>query len=350
MYKSLAKAGRRIVLCGTGSRQLNHYTTNMTPPLITLEEHYLSPHIRTELKALGKPDPYEGFPSSINNQLYDLGENRIKDLDAGGVRLQVISHAALDGSPTAVRAANDDLAAACKARSSRLAAFAKLPMEDPLEAAKELRRCVQEHHFVGALINNHINGEFYDDVKFWPVFACAEELDVPIYLHPTFAADDAMPHYKGNFSDFAAISMSAFGWGWHSETGLHFLRLWASGLFDKYPKLKIILGHMGEMLPYQLDRIVSGSGRWGKYDRDLRTVWTQNVWITTSGMFSLTPLACLLKACSIDRIMYSVDYPLSPNERGLAFIKKIEEEQIVNKEDLEALCWKNAQKLLKLDL
>ena len=322
----------------------------MTPPLVALEEHYLSPHVRAELKALGKNDPYEGFPPAIINQLHDLGENRVKDLDAGGIRLQVISHSALDGSPDAVRAANNDLAAACKARSSRLAAFAKLPMEDPLAAVEELRRCIHEHHFVGALINNHVNGEFYDDEKFWPVFACAEELDVPVYLHPTFAADDAMPHYQGNFSGMAALSMSAFAWGWHAETGLHVLRLWASGLFDKYPKLKIVLGHMGELLPYQLDRIMTGSSRWGKCDRDLRTVWTQNIWITTSGMFSLAPLACLLKVCSIDRIMYSVDYPQSRNEVGLAFVKKIEEEQILSKEDLEAFCWKNAKELLKLDL
>ena len=322
----------------------------MTPPLITLEEHYLSPHIRRELKALGKYDPYDSFPSSVIDQLLNLGESRVRDLDAGNIRLQVISHSALDGSPHMVRAANDDLAAACKARPSRLAAFAKLPMEDPLAAAEELRRCVREHHFVGALINNHVNGNFYDDEKFWPVFACAEELDVPLYLHPSFAADESMQHYQGNFSDTAATAMSAWAWGWHSETGLHILRLWASGLFDRYPKLKIVIGHMGEMLPYQLDRIISGSGRWGQCRRDLKTVWTQNIWVTTSGMFSLAPFASLLKACSIGRILYSVDYPFSRNETGMDFIKKIEKEQILCKEDLEAICWANAEKLLKVSV
>lgn len=321
----------------------------MTPPLITLEEHYLSPHVRSELKTLGKNDPYDAFPPATINQLLDLGENRIKDLDAGGIRLQVISHSALDGSVTAVRAANDNLAAACKARPSRLAAFAKLPMEDPVAAAEELARCVHQHQFVGALINNHVDGTFYDEEKYWPVFACAEQLDVPIYLHPSFAADSAMPHYQGNFSDMAALAMSAFAWGWHAETGLHVLRLWASGLFDRHPKLKIIIGHMGEMLPYQLDRIIAGSARWGQSRRDLRTVWTQNIWVTTSGMFSLAPFACLLKVCSIDRILYSVDYPQSKNEAGLEFVKKLEDEHVLSKEDLEAVCAGNAVRLLKLD-
>ncbi|KAF2723328.1 putative metal-dependent hydrolase [Polychaeton citri CBS 116435] len=320
----------------------------MTPPLITLEEHYISPHIQDELKALGKRDPYAGFPPAALNQLYDLGEGRVRDLDAGGIQLQVISHSAIDGSPEAVRAANDHLAAACNKHPDRLAAFAKLPMEDPAAAAEELARCVRQHHFLGALINNHSNGVFYDDERFLPVFSCAEELDVPLYLHPTFAADDAMPHYKGNFSEMAAISMSAWGWGWHSETALHFLRLWASGLFDKHPKLKIVLGHMGEMLPYQLDRIIAGSARWCSAKRDLRTVWKENVWVTMSGMFSQAPLACLLKACSIDRIMYSVDYPQSKNEAGLAFIKEIEKEGILSEEDLDAVCWANAEKLLKI--
>ena len=322
----------------------------MARPLIALEEHYISSHVRSELKALGKDDPYDKFPPSILDKLLCLDENRIHDLDAGGIGIQVVSHAALDGSEDAVRGANNELAAACHAHPSRLAGFAKLPMQNPIAAADELTRCVQELHFVGALVNTHLNGTFYDDEKFWPVFARAEELDVPIYLHPTFAGDSLMPHYEGNFPPSAALAMSAFGWGWHAETGLHVLRLWASGLFDRHPKLKLIIGHMGELLPYQLDRIIPGSRRWTQNKRDLRTVWNENIWVTTSGMFSLAPFTCLLKVCSIDHILYSVDYPMSQYETGLGFLKEVEEQGLLEKEGLDAVCWANAEKLLKVKL
>ncbi|KAF1346934.1 2-amino-3-carboxymuconate-6-semialdehyde decarboxylase [Delphinella strobiligena] len=304
----------------------------MTPPLVTLEEHYVSDYVRSMSK-----DSYKSFPPAILEKLESLGEQRLKDMDAGGVNLQITSHGPLDADINACRHANDELATACNQSKGRLGGFAMLPMVDPTAAADELSRCVKEHSFVGALINNHLKGDFYDDSKFWPVFARAEELDVPIYIHPTFAADEWMPHYKGNFPDKAAFSMSIAGWGWHSETALHVLKLWASGLFDKHPKLKIIIGHMGEMLPFQLDRIFPMSAMWAEHQRDLKTVWNENFWITTSGMFSLAPMSCLLKMCKIDRILYSVDYPFSTNEKGLAY-------------DLTAICSGNAEKLLRIKM
>lgn len=279
---------------------------------------------------MGTQDHYDDFPKSMQDQL------------------QVLSFAALEGSCEAVRAANNELAAACKANPTRLAAFAKLPIENIDASVKEFRRCVVEHGFKGALVDNHYEGAFFDDEKFWPLFSCAEELDVAIYLHPTFAAEKDMHHYQGNFSSKAALAMSAFAWSWHTETGLHFLRLWASGLFDKHPRLKLILGHMGEMLPFQMDRIVASSSRWGDSKRSLQTVWNENVWVTTSGMFSLSPLSCLIRQCAKDRILYSIDYPFSQTETGLNFIKKIQAEKLFSEEDFKAFCGKNAQKLLKL--
>lgn len=316
----------------------------MVPPLITLEEHYLSSQARSTVDG----DDFKDFPKSILDKLENLDDERIKDMDAGGVYLQIISHAPLDTTPNACRHANDELAAACKKSSSRLGAFALLPMGEPNAAADELKRCVKEKGFVGALLGSHFKGTFYDDSKFWPVFARAEELDVPIYFHPTFAADEWMDHYRGNFSERTANMLSTFGWGWHSETGLLVLRLWASGLFDRYPKLKVIIGHMGEMLPFMLDRIYPMSKMWADNKRDLETVWKENFWITTSGMFTLAPLGCLLKTCRIDRILYSVDYPFSDNETGLKFIEELEESGMVSKEDLALICSGNAEKLLKV--
>jgi len=241
--------------------------------------------------------------------------------------------------------ANDDLASAISKHPTRLAGFAMLPMSEPAAAAKEVERCVSQLSFLGALVDNHINGQFYDDERFWTVFEKAQQLDVPIYIHPTFAADSMMDHYKGNYDDSIATALSAYGWGWHSETGLHILKLFASGLFDRFPKLKIVIGHMGEMLPFQLERVIAISERWGK-KRGLREVWHRNIWITTSGMFALAPLACLLQTTSIDHVLYSVDYPFSANEKGLEFFEEIEKSGLIKGEDLEKFAFRNAEALL----
>jgi predicted TIM-barrel fold metal-dependent hydrolase len=313
-------------------------------PLITLEEHYISNAVR---KAQAR-DPYLTFPQHVVSKLESLGDGRIADLDKGNVSLQVISHGPLDAPPSICTKANDELAGAVSKTPSRLAGFAMLPMSDPTAAADELARCVRDHGFVGALIDNHLHGKFYDDEHFWPVFEKAQELDVPLYIHPAFASEEMMEHYKGNYDDKVARALSAYGWGWHADTGLHILRLFASGLFDRYPKLKIIIGHMGEMLPFQLDRIVPTSELWGKRERGLREVWKSNIWVTTSGMFSLPPLACLLQSTTIDRVLYSVDYPFAAHEKGTEFIDKIRKSGLMTEDDMEKFAFRNAEGLLKV--
>jgi predicted TIM-barrel fold metal-dependent hydrolase len=315
-------------------------------PLITLEEHYVSPRV-SKASAAARAH-YAHFPPNILSKLECLGDERIQDLDKGNVSLQVISHGPGDIAPLICSAANDDLASAISKNPTRLAGFATLPMREPVAAANELERCVKKFGFVGALVDNHLNGQFYDDERFWPVFEKAQELDVVIYIHPSFASDSMMEYYKGNYDDSVAIALSAFGWAWHTETGLHILRLFASGLFDRFPKLKIVIGHMGEMLPFQLERIFPMSERWGKRERGLREVWRNNIWITTSGMFSLTPLACLLQTASIDHVLYSVDYPFSANEKGLKFFEEIEKSGLIAGKDLEMFAYRNAENLLRV--
>ncbi|KAB8235897.1 hypothetical protein ETB97_003382 [Aspergillus alliaceus] len=313
-------------------------------PLITLEEHYVSAKARE-----ASPEArahYANFPPHILTKLENLGDERILDLDKGNVSLQVISHGPGNLSSPTCAAINDDLASAIAKNPTRLAGFAMLPMSEPAAAATELARCVTELGFVGALVENHLDGQFYDDDRFWPVFAKAQELGVPIYIHPTFASDSMMEHYKGNYSDSVALALSAFGWGWHAETGHHVIRLFASGLFDRFPRLKIVIGHMGEMLPFQIDRVFAVSERWGERQRSLREVWRRNIWITTSGMFSLTPLACLLQTTDIEHVLYSVDYPFSTNEKGLQFFKEIEKSGLIAEKDLELFAYKNAEALL----
>jgi predicted TIM-barrel fold metal-dependent hydrolase len=312
-------------------------------PLITLEEHYVS----AASKELPK-DAFAKFPRAVMEKMECLDEKRIRDMDAGDVSLQVISHGPLDAPLSMCIKANDELAQAIYKNPNRLAGFAMLPMGEPTAAAAELARCVNDHGFVGTLVDNHLEGQFYDDERFWPVFEKAQELDVPVYIHPTFATDDMLQHYKGNYSDDVAAMLSAFGWGWHVETGLHILRLYASGLFDRFPKLKIIIGHMGELLPFQLARTYLQTGRWGRYERNFKEVWETNIWITTSGMFSLASLACLLETTSIEHVLYSVDYPFSTNERGKEFIAEIQKSGLMNSNELEMFAFKNAEKLLKV--
>ncbi|TVY83856.1 Decarboxylase orsB [Lachnellula suecica] len=309
---------------------------------ITLEEHFVS----SKIAASGKYDKY-GFPKAILSKMADLGEGRIKDMDAGSVALQVLSHAPLDASPSECTEVNDELALEISKNPDRLAGFALLPMENPKAAAEELSRVVTKYGFLGALIDNHLDGKFYDGEEFLPVFDKAQELDVPLYIHPTFASESMLEHYKGNYDDQIAGHMSAFGWGWHVETGLHILRLYASGLFDRFPKLKIVIGHMGELLPFQLARTSRITQVWGK-KRSFTDVWKQNIWITTSGMFSLPPLACLLQTTTIDHVLYSVDYPFSQNDKGKDFVEEIKKSGLMSEEDMEKFAYRNAEVLLKV--
>lgn len=235
-------------------------------PIITLEEHYISSKVINTAE-----DPhYANFPAHITTKLQSLDAERIQDLDNGHVSLQIISHAPGAQPPHLCTAANNDLASAISHHPTRYRGFALLPMAEPALAASELERCVTELGFVGALIDNHTNGQFYDAERFWPVFAKAQDLDVPIYIHPSYATDNddnggsMMEHYRGNYDDSVALALSAYGWGWHSETALSLLRLFASGIFDRLPRLKIVIGHMGEMLPFQLDRVFAVAARWGR--------------------------------------------------------------------------------------
>ncbi|KAJ4419722.1 hypothetical protein N0V85_000894 [Neurospora sp. IMI 360204] len=320
----------------------------MTPPLITLEEHFFSSAVPENLKP--KYSEQLKHVDGVYDKAVDLGALRLRDMDAGGVALQVISHVpGLSDNPVACHAANDQLAGVIKAKDQskgRFAGFAGAPMGHPDQAAAELRRAVTELGFVGALIDNHHNGKFFDGPEYEPFWAAAEELDVPIYLHQTWASEDMAPHYQGNFTQGAAMSMASSGLGWHTETALHVLRLFASGLFDRHAKLKMIIGHMGETIPFMLERIQVLSRRWGDFQRDFKTVYDENIWITTSGVWSLNPLRCILANTKLDHILYSVDYPFQKNEIGLEWIKDLEKSGLVNEEELNAIAYGNAERLL----
>jgi predicted TIM-barrel fold metal-dependent hydrolase len=248
---------------------------------------------------------------------------------------------------------NDELAAgiAQSNQSHRFAALAVLPVSDPAESARELDRSVSILKFVGALIDNHANGTHFDSAAYDILWAKASDLDVPIYLHPTWPSAVMSEQFKGEYAEPVAVSLGAAGWGWHSDVGLHVLKLFAAGVFDRFPKLKIVVGHMGEMLPFMLERCIDMSTRWagwGTRERPLRQVWDENIWITTSGSWSLAPLKCILENTRVERIMYSVDYPFESNERGLGWFQQLEESGMLNSEQLEMIAYRNAEELLKV--
>ena len=318
-------------------------------PLISLEEHFVSDVLRDSPYAamLG----LDVFPPDVSHKLLSLQTERLEDMDKAGIAIQVVSHNPAAGAlPLDMcRAANNQLHTDGVSRMpGRLAGFAALPMSSPSQAAEELSRCVSELGFVGALIGNHAEGHFFDDESYWPVFEVAQDLDVPIYLHPTFPDSAEASRFAGNFPKAAAEAMSAYAWGWHSDVGLHFVRLFASGLFDRFPRLKLILGHMGEMTPFMIERIQRFCPPWGKRQRFLATVWAENVWFTSSGIFTLGPLACLLRTTTVDKIMFSVDYPFEKNEDGRRFIEDVQKSGLLSSEEVEMLAFRNAESLLKI--
>jgi predicted TIM-barrel fold metal-dependent hydrolase len=275
-------------------------------------------------------------------------------MDEARIEFQVLSLAAMgfDGldaataSPLA-RDVNDELADAVRAHPARLGGFATLALKDPAAAAIELERCVTRLGFYGALLNGTTEGRFLDDPRFLPVFEAAVQLGVPIYLHPAPPPEPVGRAYFSGLPGDTGHLLSIAGWGWHAETGLHTLRLIVSGLFDRLPTLQLIIGHMGEGLPYALAR---SSGILSNAAPHLRqpvaAYFRSNIHITTSGYFTQPPLRCAIEVVGMDRMLFSIDYPFSPNTRGRAFIDSLPE--MLGPDDMALLTHGNAERLLKL--
>lgn len=325
----------------------------MTPPLVTLEEHYYSKPIFDSLDDSMK-SMMKSWTGGLE-KLFDVGDKRLKDMDGGKVSLQVISHAvAIHPSVEVCRTGNDQLATDIRKsgdNANRFAGFAVLPMSNPPAAAAELDRAVKQHGFVGALIDHKDGNKFCDGSEYDVLWGKAQKLDVPIYLHPSWPTEEMFRQsYTGNYPSRAAITVGGAMWGWHSEVGLHIVRLHAAGVFDKFPKLKLIVGHFGEMIPFMLQRIQDRELMMGKRERCFTQVWNENIWITTSGVWSLDPMRCILSNTKLEHILYSIDYPFTTNEDGLKWIEDLENSGLVTQDQLEAIAYKNACQLLKLSV
>jgi uncharacterized protein len=320
---------------------------------ITLEEHFVT---ESFLRATQKNN--ERFPpllAELKTKLLNLGEGRIADMDKSGIDFQVLSLAAMsfdaldpETASSLAHDVNDELADAVRAYPERIGGFATLALKAPDTAAAELERCVTRLGFHGALVNGTTGGLFLDDPRFLPVLEAAAHLGVPIYLHPAPPPQPVSETYYSGLSGDLGFFLSIAGWGWHAETGLHTLRLIVSGLFDRLPGLQLIIGHMGEGLPYALARsagILSHAAL--QLRRPVADYFQSNIHCTTSGYFTVPPLRCALEVIGIDRLLFSVDYPYSPNTRGRTFLDSLAE--FLDAEDFEKLTYGNAAHLLGLD-
>lgn len=243
-----------------------------------------------------------------------------------------------------VRGANDNLAAAVRRHPDRFAAFAALPTTVPYSAAAELERCVSELGFAGTMIMGRTEGEFLSAERFDPVLRTAARLGVPIYLHPALPTRvTSADNYEAGLDPIVAARFATAAWGWHSETGVHFLHMVLSGVFDRYPDLQVILGHWGEMIPWFLYRLDEAlPPRATKLERTIGEYVRQNSYYTPGGMFTEPHLRFCVDVLGTERLIYAVDYPFVGNDGAVDFLLKADLPESV-KEDIGH---RNAERLL----
>ncbi len=311
-------------------------------------------------------EEYHTFlPEFILNKLCDLGEGRLKDMDEAGIDMQVLSFnpdiAQLDAADAVAltKKVNDVLYAAVKKHPDRFSAFAALALKAPEAAADELERAVRQLGFKGAMVLSHVEGEFIDAKKYWPVFERAAKLGVPIYIHPIHSPPDRLKMFSG----YPQLTGSM--WGFAIEAGLTAIRLICSGIFDKYPGLKIILGHLGEALPFWMARIddrVQSSADTNMVSnlemekgsdvtsltKKLKKLPSQyfkdNFFVTTSGMMWQPALLCTQLALGTDRILFATDYPFEQSREEVEFMETVP----LSEDEREKIFHLNAERLLGL--
>ena len=327
--------------------------------VVALEEHFTIPELVRQIdpaaiRARGFPPPDAPWgPASQTDKLRELGEPRLREMDEGGIATQVLSVAGPgadllppDEGSAFARAINDRLAAIIRERPDRYAGFAHLPMTAPEAAADELERAVTRLGFHGALVNGTTEGRFLDDPRFRPILARAEALERPIYIHPGIPPAPVREAYYDGLPGPLGFMLSIAGWGWHAETAVHVLRLVLSGTLDRHPGLQLIIGHMGEGLPTMLARCdqVLGAATPAHLQRTVSRTILDQVYVTTSGFFTVPPFQALLHTFGAERILFSVDYPFSPNGKARAFLDGLP----ISPADREKIAHGNADRLLKL--
>jgi predicted TIM-barrel fold metal-dependent hydrolase len=327
--------------------------------VVALEEAFLYPRVWHLF-----PESLQQKYQPVRARLSDVGAERIRLMDAAGIDVQVLSHVQpgvqilpndqADLAVAVSREVNDWLAEAIAAYPTRFAGFAMLPTQSPSHAANELERTVRDLGFVGALINGHTNGRYLDEPSFDVLLGRAESLGVPIYIHPT---DPPLVVSDVYYASFGSALIPT--WGWPVETGTHLLRLICAGVFDRHPNLKIIVGHMGELLPYCFTRLNVGltmaswllaaesNNQVEPHTAMRNTVGyylRKNVFITSSGVFDVPVFDCARAMLGIDNLMFSVDYPFQDNFAAMEFLHRCD----LSPDDKERFAHRTAEKLLTI--
>jgi predicted TIM-barrel fold metal-dependent hydrolase len=336
--------------------------------IIAFEEHYTLPaiadaHPNSPRKLFDVSRGGSGWPPP---GIEDLGEGRIAAMDAAGIDVQILSNVPgveaveLPQAVELARQANDAVVAAATEHPDRFLGFATLPMRDPDAAVAELERTVRDHGFVGALINGHVDGRYLDDPFFWPVFESAEALDVPIYLHPTVPPRAVIDAYYMGLVPAVSAKLAVAGLGWHIDTGIHCVRLILGGVFDRFPKLQVIVGHHFEALSWMawrtdysfppeesgLKRTIKEYLRENFYGGILAGEFAGMQPGATDPTWSLSFNAyqAMANVIGVDRVVFTADYPFANMEAGRRFL----EQMPIPPVDREKIAHVNAERLLRL--
>ncbi|MBN1105642.1 MAG: amidohydrolase [Deltaproteobacteria bacterium] len=327
---------------------LDHLRLLLTEKYPVREIVEAEPQLHAEVRWLGESRYSTPKSSALAGKIADVGEQRIRDMDEDGIDMQVLSLISpgvqVFDAPTATalaRKANDELYQVTRKYPKRFAGLAAIAPQDPPKAADELERAVRDLGLKGASINSHTRGEYLDDRKYWVIFERAERLDVPIYIHPRIPS----PDMSKPFLTYPPLATAMAGFA--AEVSLHALRLILSGLFDEHPGVKIILGHLGEGLPFWLWRL---DNRFVKMPQGLNIkkkpsqYVKDNFFITTAGNFSVPSFFCAYMQLGIDRILFAVDYPLESNQEAVQFMETLP----IAESEKEKVCHLNAERLFKL--
>lgn len=313
---------------------------------IALEEHYATKDFLTG------PGYRHAARPGFAEKLSDVGKGRIAAMDEAGVDLAVLSLAApgveqLDGREAVqlARACNDELAAAIERYPDRLGGFAAVPISAPDEAAEELERAVRGLGFAGAVINGHSQGRYLDDPFFDAVLHRADELDVPIYLHPTIPPAAVIEASYAGFTPEVTFALATVGWGWHINTATHALRIILGGVFDRYPSLQLIIGHMGEATSFMLPRFdATLTPQLTGLRQPVSSYLRENFHYTFANFNDVPTYANLVAQVGVERVCFSADYPFGSMRNARAFFDSLP----LSRDDRARISHRNAEELLEL--
>ena len=335
--------------------------------IIGVEEHVSFPELSKRIpnegiakyakKIFGEMVHHEAM-SYAAGRVSDVGKQRLADMDQGGITMQVLSlagpvnsmHMEPEDALHLARDINDGLKKAVDANPGRFVALAELPVHAPQLAISELRRCVKQLGFVGAMVSGSISGtgKFLDAPEFEELLYEFEKLDVPLYIHPGITPEPVMKtYYEFPGNPKLSATFGGMGWGWHNEVAIHVLRLALSGALDRHPRLKVVVGHQGEMLPMMLQRFdaMFDSQVFG-LERSVGEMLRNQVWIAISGLISLPPTQIAIQTWGVDRVLFANDYPFIDAQRVPGYIRALGD--ILAPSDMRKVCQTNAENLFKI--